>query len=408
MSRKRLVREYTPDFAAGNYKPGEAKMGRHGGKSVANNSLGSIGYNADSELTSHGEQWPRKHSKTVGMSDVDDNGVDSDSQGGHASSVGKPVDGHTKQVSHNWPKKAKNSGGTTAMKGTRYTDGGVLGSGGVSDVSEGWTPNKISTLLGEEQSVQQLFNKYAKNREWVCLESFGQYCQASGCPCRLDLESFESLMDQNRDFVFYEGQDSDGYYWTPLVEDMNEFDGFDDEDDDYEDDVDDDIDNDGIDDEMDMDFDDELTGEEHHDLHAKIRDFCDKYGCPEEELHELCHEYAQTPMNDEDEDDFGGDADEGMEDDEFGDEDYEEDDELVGPFDESACGSMGESMDESMDESWSESACHSCNSSPCQCDECESCSCSPCECSMESRKPRRAIRESRKRPSPKSRQPRRK
>jgi len=212
-------------------------------------------------------------------------------------------------------------------------------------------------------------------------------------------------MDQNRDFVFYEGQDSDGYYWTPLVEEVHDMHDFDmEDDDDMDDDMDDmdDIDHDGIDDHMDSDFDGELTDGEHHDLHVKLRDFCDKYGCPEEELHDLCHEYAQTPMDETDDEDYGDEEDS---EDEFSDEDYEEDDDLVGPMDES----WDEySMEESVDECMGESVCHSCNSSPCKCDECDGCGCSPCECKMESRKRRPAIRESRKRPSPKSRQPRRK
>jgi hypothetical protein len=284
MNRKRLVREYSPDFAAGDYKPGDAKMAKKGGKGLQSPSLGNIGHKSDSEMTNHGEQWPRKKSRNVAMSNVDDDGVDGQPQGSHNSSVGKPEDGYQTNVGHDWPSKPKNRGGTAAMKGSRYSDGGMLG--GNSNVEESWSPSRIGHMMGEEMNIQSLFNQYAKNVQKVTQNGFGSLCEAYGQNISLDREVMLNLMDRNRDFVFYEDEDSDGSYWVP--EDGDE-------------------DMDGMDDMDDMkSMDGELTDEEHHDVHMKLKAFCEKYSCPEDELHDLCHEYAQMPMDDEDDEDFDG------------------------------------------------------------------------------------------------------
>lgn len=325
MSRRRLVREYSPDFAAGNYKPGDGKMQKKGGKGVQAPSLGKIDHNAESELTSHGEQWPRKKSRNVAMSDVDDNGVDGQPQGSHKSSVGKPDDGYQTSVGHDWPAKPKNRGGTKAMKGSRYQDGGTLG--GVS--AESWSPANIGNLMGKTLSVQSLFDRYARSTGKVTQEGFVSLCEAYGEPIQLDRDSMLNLMERNRDFVFYEDEDSDGSYWVPSddEDDMNMVDG---PDGNFEDE-----DGDGIDDDVDG----ELTDEEHSELHMKLKAFCKQYGCPENELHELCHEYAQTPMGDMDDEDF--------DDEECCDDDMDDMDDM----DES----MGESWGEGMEcESWGE------------------------------------------------------
>lgn len=287
MNRKRLVREYSPDFAAGSYKPGDAKMNKKGGKGLQSPSLGNIGHKSESELTSHGEQWPRKKSRNVAMSDVDDNGVDGGPQGSHKSSVGKPDDGYQTSVGHDWPAKPKNRGGTAAMKGSRYSDGGVLGGG--SNVEESWSPSRIGHMMGEEMNIQSLFDQYAKHVQKVTQNGFGSLCEAYGQNISLDRDVMLNLMDRNRDFVFYEDEDSDGSYWVPEDgdEDMDSMDG----------------DMDDMDGDMDA-MDGELTDDEHHDMHGKLKAFCEKYGCPEDELHDLCHKYAQEPMDEIDDEDF--------------------------------------------------------------------------------------------------------
>lgn len=397
MSRKRLVREYTPDFAAGNYKPGDAKMGRHGGKSVQNNSLGSTGYSGHGELENKGEPWPRKHNETAAMCDVDENGVENKPQGVHVSSVGKPTDGHTKAMGHDWPKKPKNRGGsTTTMKGTRYADGGVLGSSN-SGVSEGWTPNKIGNLMEGGVNLQKLFDQYAKNRKWVSLPSFNQFCEASGAQVQLDENIIYGLMQKNRDFTFYEGADASGTYWTPITEnyegeddDYNDF-GFDDEDE-YDDEFGDQDDMGiGMSGGVDQARMEEIAAELGVDVDA-LMDLVnlppDDHGYDDldQELdnHDWNRKHSKSYRDEDDEvrrdiknmgddDDFGGFG-MGSGDDEYGEE----------PMDES----MGESWGEGMGESWAEESE----------DECEECQCCPCECmSAETKITRgRPIRESRR------------
>lgn len=298
MNRKRLVREYTPDFAAGSYKPGDPKMNKKGGKSVQSPALNNVGqfYTKD-ELTTHGE-WPRKHKANLAMSNVDEDGVDGESAGSHDSSAGTPEDGIQTKMGHNWPNRPKNRGGQTAMKGSRYADGGVLG----RSVDESWSPTRIGQMMGEGINLQSLFDQYARSVGKVTTEGFLALCEAYGQPAALNRDTMLELMDRNRDFIFYEDEDSDGSYWVP--------------DDDI--DVDDDMDA-GMDDDMDMDMDDDLgddlpsdedgvlTSDEHEDVHARLKEFCAKYGCPEDELHDLCHEYAQAPMDDLDADEFGDD-----------------------------------------------------------------------------------------------------
>lgn len=315
MNRRRLVREYSPDFAPGNYKPGDANMMKKGGKGLQDKSLGKIDHDAKSDITAHGE-WPRKQKGNLAMGTVDEDGVDGEAAGTHGSSVGKPEDGIQSHVGHDWPSKPKNRGGQTAFKGPRYTDGGMLGG---SSVEEGWSPARIGTLMGESMDVQALFDQYARSVSKVTQHGFESLCEAYGQELQIDRNVMLNLMDRNRDFVFYEDMDSDGSYWVPGDEDEVE------------------SDEDGI-----------LTPEEHSELHDKLKAFCEKYGCPEDELHELCHEYAQLPMDDMDEEDFG-------DEDESEDEEDSEDDELGDSPEEESWDEAEGSASEGWNEGWSES-----------------------------------------------------
>lgn len=213
MNRRRLFREYSTDFASGNYKPGHAKMDHKGGKSVTGRNLGSIGYGQGSEMTDHGAAWPRKHNETAAMCDVEDSGVEDKPQGVHQSRSGSPDLPHLKNVNHDWPKKAKNSGGTRPMKGSRYSDAGVLGQ---QDMNE-WSPNKIGSMMTDEANLQKAFDAYAKISKWVSLEGFHEYADASGLNVTIDENILLQLIDNNRDYVFYESSDREGSYWTPRV-----------------------------------------------------------------------------------------------------------------------------------------------------------------------------------------------
>lgn len=323
MRPKRVVREYTPDFAAGEYKPGESKMNKIGGKGVQGDSLGSVGkshYKAELSDASRG----RKANAAMGL-------VGRNQQAGrqakHDSSVADPDDNIQRPVGHDWPKKPKNFGGTAPMKGNRYNDGGQLG-----HVSEHWSPDLISSIMEQEVDIQTLFNRYAQSVNKVTQEGFHSLCEAYGHPYKVDKETLLKLMAVNPNYVFYEDQDSDGDFWAPEPVNQSEDFDFDEYDDEPEH-------TDGM-----------LSDEEHEDLHEKIKAFCEKYGCPEEELHDLCHAYAQMPMDEHDEEDFG-DMDDDAEDEMDDDDNMADDDDM----EESAMQeSWGEESEGVESESWGE------------------------------------------------------
>jgi hypothetical protein len=244
-TRRRPVNEWSPPFKAAGYNPGEHTMPEPSGKGVADRTPTQDKVGAyDTELSGAGKEWPRAHKDTEAMCDVGDDGVDCGSGGQHESTHGEADDGHQKKVGHDWPAQPKNSGQGVAepFEGERWSDGGTLkGSGPGSDtwghhegpgmpsdgpitgtdgpqnghVSENrWSPERMAGLMGEDVNLQALFDSYARNASAVCLEDFQNLCDAHGCDAVLDEASLLSLMDANQEFVFYEGRDSDGPYWT--------------------------------------------------------------------------------------------------------------------------------------------------------------------------------------------------
>ena len=196
---------------------GGPAMDSPSGQGVANKSAKqeTVGQ-YDTNTKSHGEAWPRQHNETAAMCDVDENGVEGKPQGGHVSSSGKPDDGHQSAVGHDWPAEPKNSGGAhEAAGGVGHMSGSH--SGDSSDVSESaWTPELFSNMMSEDDvNLQTLFDSYAKDVKMVCLEDFKTLCNVHGSDVSLDHRSLENLMEANQDFIFYQGEDADGLYWTP-------------------------------------------------------------------------------------------------------------------------------------------------------------------------------------------------
>lgn len=241
-----VINEWLPEFSGGEYDPGDYEMPSAPGNGVANKKpkQDNTGKHP-TDTTSHGKEWPRKHNETAAMCDVDDDGVEHKSQGGHESSVGEPTDGHQDEVGHNWPDEAKNSGGGVAepFEGNRWSDGGTLqgGSGqneggnsgrkqsmpkegpitGTSGPQygqphEGWTPDGISTLMDDVDhgvNLQALFDNYANGVQAVCVEDFQELCNAHGIGILLDEAALLELMSTNRTRMFYEQHDASGIYW---------------------------------------------------------------------------------------------------------------------------------------------------------------------------------------------------
>jgi len=244
-SINRVLKEWEPSFKGGDYDPGDYHMSSPTGTGVAKrkpkgDKVGSY----DTATKNMGKEWPRKHNDTSAMCDVDEDGVEHEPQGSHESTHGDPDDGHQTELGHDWPKKPKNSGGGVAepFGGNRWSDGGTLSgsaptgvsnsgrsqkmpsSGSITGTSgpqmgqnESWTPDSIGSLMesDDDLDLQSLFDSYARKYEMICLEDFQALCHAHGCKAALDEQSIVNLMRTNREFIFYEGVDANGYYWTP-------------------------------------------------------------------------------------------------------------------------------------------------------------------------------------------------
>lgn len=250
MTSRKTLNEWQPPFKSAGYTPGDHQMPKPGGKGVADREASNYDVGSyDTELSASGKEWPRDHNDTAAMCDVDDDGVEHKPQGSHESTHGDPNDGIQKKHGHNWPDQPKNSGQGVAepFEGTRWSDGGTLtgGRGPGSDTwthtegpgmpsegpitgtsgpqlgeptNEGWTPDRMARMMGEEFDLQGLFNAYARKAQSVCLEDFQELCNAHGAEVVLDHVSMLRLMDANKEFMFYEGRDASGSYW--LVDDL--------------------------------------------------------------------------------------------------------------------------------------------------------------------------------------------
>lgn len=240
-----LLMEWEPEFKAGEYSPGDYQMVSPTGDGVAKRKAKQDRVGAfDTDTSEAGKPFPGKHKDTAAMCDVDEDGVENEPQGSHESTHGEPTDGHQSNVGHDWPSKPKNDGSGVAepFGGTRWGDGGVLDGGSGPDDEhykkgspglpkdgpitgvkgpqmgqpmEGWSPEEIGQMLGDEIDIQNLFDNYARETGQVHLESFQELCDAHGAGIVLDESSLLQLMDANQEFMFHEHHDADGAYWLP-------------------------------------------------------------------------------------------------------------------------------------------------------------------------------------------------
>lgn len=244
-----VIKEWEPSFASGEYQPGEYQMPSAPGDGVADRKPTQDKVGAyDTDTSQDGKEWPRDHNDTEAMGKVENDGTDHKPAGTHESSVAEPTDGHQDKVGHNWPDEAKNSGSGVAepFEGDRWSDGGVLKTTGQDEMDndgadqtmpsegpitgtsgpqmgqmEAWDPRNIGTLMEGDLNLQDLFNNYAADHgRTVCLEDFQALCNAHGCEALLDERSLMQLMEANQQFIFYQGEDANGYYWqpTPIAE----------------------------------------------------------------------------------------------------------------------------------------------------------------------------------------------
>lgn len=249
MSTRRTINEWLPPFKAAGYAPGEHTMPEPSGKGVADRTPTQDKVGAyDTELSGVGKEWPREGHDNEAMDRVDDENISHSAEGAHESTHGEPDDGHQKKHGHDWPAQPKNSGQGVAepFGGDRWSDGGVLNGSGpgadtwthtegpgmpsdgpitgtdgpqlghVSEHKSTWSPNNMARLMGEDADAQALFDSYARTRAGsaVCVEDFQALLNAHGTGLVVNEGGLLQMMADNQEFMFLEGRDSDGPYWT--------------------------------------------------------------------------------------------------------------------------------------------------------------------------------------------------
>lgn len=210
MKKKTLV-EWQPEFAAGEYSPGEYKMDNKGGEGLTGRNVKKMKGPKPGDMKNHGDAFGAGHHETAAMCDVEESGVEDKPQGVHKSTHGQASDGHTSEVGHNWPNQPRHKGGGVGepMGGSRYSDGGVLG----GSTQMEWSPEKIGNLMGEEVDIQALFDAYARSNSQIHLEGFVELLRAHGSEALIDEGSFVTLLKNNKEFIFHEYNDNIGPYW---------------------------------------------------------------------------------------------------------------------------------------------------------------------------------------------------
>jgi hypothetical protein len=228
-----ILKEWQPSFDGGEYSPGEGGVEAPSGEGVADKKLNKEPTGkAPANMDNHGDPMGASHNETAAMCDVEESGVETKPQGSHESSVGDPTDGCCDEVGHDWPAQPMHDGGSNEeVEGQSYDKGGIMKGAEASDMeagrtkggpklekgmAESWTPESIGSLMeGEDGNIQTLFDKYAKEYNIVCLEDFQAICNANAKGVTLNMDSMLKLMESNNDFIFYEGHDANGPYWTP-------------------------------------------------------------------------------------------------------------------------------------------------------------------------------------------------
>jgi len=230
-SRRRLVREFTPDFEPGNYKPGHSEMHKAKGDGLADKKPTPLGhYEFDTEMHEVGEPFGMKRKRNLAMGQATDGSETEaphyDSKHGDALDANQDwPDVALDEVGHNWPAPPKNKGGSTEeFPGTRWSDGGVLKNGRML-ASEGWDRRNIGVLLEgvDEGVVRHLFNNWVRGIRQVRLSDFENLLHANGIDFAMNESAFENLLASHNRIVFHEGEDTNGKYWIGENAEMPEF-----------------------------------------------------------------------------------------------------------------------------------------------------------------------------------------
>lgn len=216
--KKKVVNEWSPEFVAGEYKPGDPAMPKLGGKGLADKNSNELKVGKHpTDTTAHGDAFGMKRKKSVGMAVANDQGLVTDPQGEHKSTHGDPTaDDCCDPLGHDWPAEPKHSGSISEpVAGHSYGAAAIKG-GSVAE--ESWSPQNFAKVLGEETDLQALFDAYARTVPHVCKEDFQTIVNANGVGVVVDDVSLNTLMAKNKDFTFYANEDANGPYFTPINE----------------------------------------------------------------------------------------------------------------------------------------------------------------------------------------------
>ena len=190
--RRRINENYEPPFDAAGYKPGSPKM-----KRVEGSGSGVVGGERRQLKGGHGgtEQTHPKNKNRV-----NDKGVVDDTETN--SSHGEASDGFQEKVGHDWPDGPTNDGASGEFAtGYDYTGAAP------EPTLEGWNPDSIGSMIGEEYNLQDMFNQYAGTRRSVNMLEFKNVCRANGFDYPLSEDMFRQLIENNKEFVFTEHHD---------------------------------------------------------------------------------------------------------------------------------------------------------------------------------------------------------
>jgi len=190
--RRRINENYEPPFDAAGYKPGSPKM-----KRVEGSGAGVVGGERRQLKGGHGgtEQTHPKNKNRV-----NDKGIVSGSE--MSSSHGEASDGFQEKVGHDWPDGPQNDGASSEfITGYDYTGAAP------EPKLEGWNPDSIGSMIGEEYNLQDMFNQYAGTRRSVNMLEFKNVCRANGFDYPLSEDMFRQLIENNKEFVFTEHHD---------------------------------------------------------------------------------------------------------------------------------------------------------------------------------------------------------
>ena len=183
------------------------------GTPISDKSAKQMKYKADSTMSQAGKQWPRKHTETPAMCDVDEDGVEHKPQGVHQSKPSKAADGHLDKVGHDWPSKPHNDGGTFEEFGNSLQGAEVH----AGDVKENWSRLDIASGVKGMPSMQAMFDSYARIADCVTTEEFKHICGANGYVVNIGDNELLHLLNANQQFVFHEMHDSNGVYWVKTL-----------------------------------------------------------------------------------------------------------------------------------------------------------------------------------------------